>query len=213
MLRCASSDWKGTHMAVEVHVRKLKKSWQYDFKCPGEPRVRKGGFRTKQAAKIAGSKLLVKLESGAQGITLSDAYQAYMAATRMKDGSRDCFQTYWNRISPVLGDHFIDEIDTALLDQLKQDLPSSWEPKTTNFVLSLVRVVLRFMWKRGKLRYVPYVPMEPTVTKHRDWYSVEERDKLLEGIFQQYPEWYLFFYLTAVWDSEGQRYTLSRTAR
>jgi len=183
-------------MAVEVHVRKLEKSWQYDFKFPGRPRDRKGGFRTRQAAKIAGTRLLAKLESGAQGITLADAYEAYMGATRMKDGSRDCYQTYWKRISPVMGDHFIDEIDTTLLDQLKQELPSSWEPKTTNCALSLVRVILRFMWKRGKLRHVPYVPMEPVVTKHRDWYTVEERDRLLEGIFCQYPEWYLFFYLT-----------------
>lgn len=183
-------------MAVEVHVRKLRKSWQYDFKFPEKPRVRKGGYRTKQAAKIAGNKMLAKLESGAQGITLTEAYPSYMAVTRMKDGSRDCYQTQWKRIAPVLGDHFIDEIDTSLLDQFKQDLPSSLAPTTINVALALVRVVLRFMWKRGKLRYIPYVPMEPVVTKYRDWYTVEERDKLLEGIFQQYPEWYLFFYLT-----------------
>jgi integrase len=52
------------------------------------------------------------------------------------------------------------------------------------------------MWKREKLAYPPYVPMEPVQCKHRDWYTQEERDKLLDGMFRMYPQWYLFFYLT-----------------
>ena len=237
-------------MAVEVHVRKLEKSWQYDFKFPGRPRDRKGGFRTKQAAKIAGEKLLARLETGACVTTLTEAYNVYTAATNLKEGSRDSYENNWRRIAPVLGELFIEEIDSSTivprqaykygsgwpfstisaslllelgaaspsssfldlaenfststricrldeaLDRFKQTLPLSWEPTTVNLALGLVKTILRFMWKRGKLSHVPYVPMESVVVKHRDWYTLEERDALLEGMFRQYPRWYLFFYLT-----------------
>jgi integrase len=183
-------------MAVEVHVRKLEKSWQYDFKFPGRPRDRKGGFRTKQAAKIAGEKLLARLETGACVTTLTEAYNVYTAATNLKEGSRDSYENNWKRIAPVLGELFIEEIDSSTLDRFKQTLPLSWEPTTVNLALGLVKSTLRFMWKRGKLSHVPYVPMESVVVKHRDWYTLEERDALLEGMFRQYPRWYLFFYLT-----------------
>ena len=180
----------------EVHVRKLEKSWQYDFKFPGRPRDRKGGFRTKQAAKIAGEKLLARLETGACVTTLTEAYNVYTAATNLKEGSRDSYENNWKRIAPVLGELFIEEIDSSTLDRFKQTLPLSWEPTTVNLALGLVKTILRFMWKRGKLSHVPYVPMESVVVKHRDWYTLEERDALLEGMFRQYPRWYLFFYLT-----------------
>lgn len=63
--------------------------------------------------------------------------------------------------------------------------------------LILIRAILRFLWKRGKLRNVPYVPMETVTKAHVDWYTKEERDRLLEGMFRLEPQWYLFYYLTA----------------
>lgn len=159
----------------------------------------------------SGRKLLAKLESGAEGITFGIAYKAYMAGTRMKDGTRDSYNVQWKRIEPVLGDCFIEDIDTTTLDHLKQSLPPSWDPRTTNCALALVRVVLRFMWKRGKLSHVPYVPMEPVVLKHQDWYTVEERDMLMDGIFRRYPEWYLFFNLTCrLGLRRGEVYAITR---
>jgi integrase len=56
--------------------------------------------------------------------------------------------------------------------------------------------VLRFMWKRGKLSHTPYIPMESVPRRHQDWYTEEERDRLLAGVFRLHPQWYLFFYIT-----------------
>jgi hypothetical protein len=55
----------------------------------------------------------------------------------------------------------------------------------------------RFLWKRSRLKGVPYVPMETVSKPHVDWYTKEERDRLLEGMFRLEPRWYLFFYFTA----------------
>jgi hypothetical protein len=61
----------------------------------------------------------------------------------------------------------------------------------------LIRAVLRFMWKRGRLKGVPYVPMESVPKPHVDWYTQSERDQLLEGMFRLEPQWYLFYHFTA----------------
>jgi hypothetical protein len=180
-------------MATEIHIRKLEKSWQYDFKLPDKKRVRQGGFRTRQAALTAGQKHLAKMESGAEEITLSDAYKDYMAATRLKDRARDTYEHHWKRIEPLLGHYLIDEITTSALDVFKQNLPAHLGPRTVNHHLILVRAILGFMWKRGKLVSVPYIPRESVPQKHQDWYTQEERDRLLDGMFRMYPQWYLFF--------------------
>jgi integrase len=52
------------------------------------------------------------------------------------------------------------------------------------------------MWKREVLLYLPYVPMGKVEENQPDWYSEQERDRFLAGIFRKYPTWYLFFYLT-----------------
>ena len=183
-------------MAVEVHVRRLKYSWQYDFKFPEKPRVRKGGYRTKQAALTAGREHLVKLESGVADITLAEAFEQYMAATKMKDRAKDTYNHHWRRIEPALGHLLIQDVDVSALDRFKQGLPAKLGPRTVNHHLTLIRAILGFMWKRGKLLYVPYIPKEPVPKKHMDWYTEEERDLFLDAIFRDYPQWYLFFYLT-----------------
>ncbi len=183
-------------MATEVHTERLAKSWRYHFKLPDHPRKRKGGYRTKQAALAAGKKHLKQLESGACLITLEQAYKAYMASTRMKDRARDTYEHHWKRIEPILGHFLIDQVDTAALDMFKQNLPKKLGPRTVNHHLTLIRAVLRFMWKRGKLSFPPYVPMAAVPEKYQDWYTKEERDRLLDEIFRSYPQWYLFFYLT-----------------
>ena len=183
-------------MAAEIHIRKLKTSWQYDFKYPGKPRVRKGGYRTRQAALAAGNQHLAKLESGVCEITLSEAFGLYMSATRMKDRSRDSHKHHWKHVEPHLGQYLIEEIDTMTLDQFKQTLPIRYSPQTINHHLAVIRAVLRFMWKRGRLASLPYIPTESIPIRHQDWYTQEERDRLLDGMFRWYPQWYLFFYLT-----------------
>lgn len=183
-------------MATEVHVERLPKSWRYHFKLPGSPREKRGGFRTRQAALVAGKEKLLKLERGASEVTLLDAYKAYLAATRMKDRSRDTYEHHWSRIEPVLGHVLIGDVDTEMLDAFKQTLPENLGPKSVNHHLVLIRVVLRFAWKRGKLRFLPYIPLESVPQKIPEWYTQEERDQLLDGMFRLQPRWYLFFYLT-----------------
>src|SRR5664280_205033 len=185
MLQCAGSSRKGTSMAV----RKLAKSWQYDFKIPGLGRERKGGYRTKAEATAAERAARLALINGGAAID-------FRQATSMKDRARDAYEHVWKRIEPELGYRLIEAIDTSLLDAFKTTLPKTLGPKTINQHLILIRAVLRFMWKRGKLKNVPYVPMESVPTQQSDWYTEEERDQLLSGMFQRQPKWYLFFYLT-----------------
>lgn len=193
MLRCAVSALKGTRMAV----RKLPRSWQYDFTISGFGRHRQGGFRTKNEALLAEKAAREALLSGARQLLFREGYDQYMAATRMKDRARDSYERLWGLIEPKLGHRYIEEVDTSALDAFKQTLPTAWAPKTINQPLILIRAVLRFLWRRGRLRHVPYVPMESVPTTHTEWYSESERDQLLDGMFQFQPQWYLFFYLTA----------------
>ncbi len=177
-------------------IRKLAKSWQYDFKLSGHPRQRKGGYRTKAEAAAAENVARAKLISGAEQLEFGKAFELYLAATPMKDRSRDAVEHLWKRIEPELGHLYIEEVDTSALDAFKLTLPQHLGPKSVNQHLILIRAILRFAWKRGKLPHVPYVPMVPVPTKHADWYTEEERDRLLAGMFRWQPQWYLFYYLS-----------------
>src|ERR1700722_8179120 len=191
MLRCARSARKGTRMAV----RRLLQSWQYDFTISGFGRQRQGGFLTRAEALLAEKRAREDLISGARKLLFRDGYAQYMAATRMKDRARDAYEHVWKRIGPKLGHLYVEQVDTSALDAFKRSLPEHLGPKSINQHLILVRAALRFLWKRGRLRSVPYVPMESVPKKHVDWYTQQERDTLLEGLFRLEPQWYLFYYL------------------
>ena len=191
-------------------VRRLAKSWQYDFKIEGHPRQRKGGWKTKKEAEAAERTRREELLSGKDLTIFADAYKLYLEGTRLKDRSRDSYELLWRRIKPELGYRIVSNIDTTTLDKFKTTLPDHLGPKSVNQHLILVRAVLRFMWKRGRLNHVPYVPMEPVVPKRPSWYSQEERDQLLDGMFRLYPQWYLFFYITCrLGLRRGEVYALS----
>ena len=70
-------------------VRKLMKSWQYDFKLSGHARERKGGFRTKAEALVAEKTAREVILSGGRQVAFSEAYAKYMAATMMMARTRD----------------------------------------------------------------------------------------------------------------------------
>ena len=177
-------------------VRKLPKSWFFDFTIPGFERQRQAGYRTKVEALLGEKRAREELLSGARRVVFRDGYAEYMAATRMKDRGRDAYEHVWKRIDPELGYLYVEEVDTSALDTFKQALPKHLGSKSINQHLILIRATLRFLWKRGKLRSVPCVPMESVTKGHVDWYTHEERDQLLEGIFRLEPQWYLFYYLT-----------------
>ncbi|MFW5876098.1 MAG: tyrosine-type recombinase/integrase [Myxococcota bacterium] len=188
-------------------ARRLSKSWAYDFTLPGHPRQRKGGFRTKAEAEAAERRAREDLLLGRKRVLFADAYDMYLAGTIMKDRSRDICDALWPEIRPSVGHLYIEEVTTAVMDDLKrivrQQLTARRRskkpiaPKTVNLRLGLVKAVLRFTWKRGLLPSVPYVPMDPVPRGHKDWYTAQERDRLLDGMFELRPRWYLFFYLTA----------------
>jgi integrase len=193
MLRCAGSAQKGTRMAV----RKLLNSWQFDFTISGYGRQRQGGFLTRAEALLAEKRAREDLLSGARKILFREGYAQYMASTRMKDRARDAYEHVWKRIEPELGKLYVEQVDTPALDAFKRSLPIHLGPRSINHHLILIRAVLRFLWKRSRLKAVPYVPMESVPKKHVDWYTKEERDRLLSGFFRLEPQWYLFYYLTA----------------
>jgi integrase len=192
-------------------VRKLANSWQYDFTLQGYGRRRKAGFRTKAEAREAEQRAREDLIAGHKRVRFADAYEQYMLATTMKDRSRDAYRVHWRDIEPVLGHYYIEEVDTVSLDALKQTLPAHLSPKSINHRLSLVRTVLRFMWTRGRLQSVPYVPTVSVPDHHADWYTEEERDQLLDGFFTRFPGWYAFFYLTTrLGIRRGEVYAIAR---
>ena len=170
--------------------------YRYSFTLAGHERERQRGYKTKAEAQAAEDKRRKELISGAKKFQFATVYADYMAATEMKVRSRDSNEALWERVGPQLGHLYVEEVDTSALDAFKLALPGHLAPKSVNNYLGLVRAVLGFAWKRGKLAAVPYVPMVPVPKKHQDWYTEEERDRLLRGIFAWRPQWYLFFYLT-----------------
>jgi integrase len=192
-------------------VRKIAKKWQYDFRARGE-RYRKSGFRTRAQAIAAEKRAQEDAMSDRKRITLADAYEQYMAASRnMKPLGRDHWHRRWPLIEPVLGHLYLDEVTTLEMDRLKQSLPAHYAPSTVNHHLALVRAVLRYALKRNLLQSIPYVPTEKVIRKQPQWYSEAERDRLLEGMFEMQPRWYAFFYLTTrLGLRTGEVYAISR---
>lgn len=163
---------------------------------PGRPRQRRGGFRTKAIALAAGQARYDALASGKQQTTFADAYSQYVAGTDIANRTRDSYDHLWKRIGPVLGHLFVEQVDTPALDEFKTTLPKSLGPKSINQHLILISAVLRFAWKRGRLQALPYIPKVRVPRKAPEWYSEQERDRLLAGMFELQPRWYLFYYLT-----------------
>ena len=136
-----------------------------------------------------------ELISGQKRFLMADAYRMYLSATTMKPGSRDNCTRFWRDLESQVGHLYIEEVDTSVIDELKSGLPTHLGPESINNRIKIVRAVLRFMWKRGHLTSVPYVPMESAPERATEWYT-EERDRLLQGMFEMFPQWYVFFYLT-----------------
>jgi len=104
----------------------------------------------------------------------SEAYSEYLESTSMKDRARDAYEHVWERIGPELGHLYIEEVTTSALDAFKRTLPEHLGPRSINHRLVLVRAVLGFLWKRGKLSSVPYVPKESVPRKYVEWYTRKE---------------------------------------
>ena len=182
---------------MRINVRKLKLSWQYDFKLPGHARERRAGYRTKAAALAAGEERLDDILHGKKKVTFSQLYEQYMAATALENRTRESYEHLWKRIGPELGHLFIEDVDTSAMDAFKLTLPKAHGPKTINQHLILISAVLNFALVRGKLKVVPHIPRVKVPKKARDWYTEAERDQLLKGMFDLQPQWYAFFYVSA----------------
>ncbi|MGB3049608.1 MAG: hypothetical protein WBB42_01330 [Polyangiales bacterium] len=177
-------------------VRHRDKSWTYDFTLEGHGRHRHAGFRTKAEACAAERQKREELLMGRKRTLLSDAYEMYMSATTMRPGTIDHRRRFWSQIEPCLGHLYIEQVDTSAIDELKQSLPDHLGPESINNRTKVVRAVLRFIWKRGHLPSVPYVPMESAPEQNPEWYTEQERDRFLDGMFERFPQWYTFFYIT-----------------
>src|SRR3954467_11055759 len=108
MLRCASSNSRGTRMAVK-HFRK---SWGYDFKLPNFPRQRERGYRTKAEAEAAERNVRNAVLNGHQQTTLAEAYELYRSATKLKARTADSYDRYWKlHVCSTLGHLFLEQVD------------------------------------------------------------------------------------------------------
>lgn len=192
-------------------VRRRDRSWLYDFTLEGHGRHRHAGFRTKAEACAAERQKREDLLMGCKRFLLSDAYEMYMSATTMRPGTIDHRRRFWSQIEPCLGHLYIEQVDTSAIDELKQSLPDHLGPESINNRTKVVRAVLRFMWKRGHLPSVPYVPMESAPEQNPEWYTEQERDRFLDGMFERFPQWYTFFYITTrLGLRAGEVYAISR---
>lgn len=177
-------------------VHKRGKFWEYDFRLLGE-RHRKSRWRTRAHAAAAEKLKMEELLSGTSKITFADAYDRYVAATRLAVTTREDYDRFMDRdIRSHIGHLFIEQVTTDDIDKIKAALAPTLGPKSINQRLIVVSAVLRFEWKRQKLAHVPWIPMETVPKKHVEWYSVDERDRFLKGVYDLQPQWYLFFYLT-----------------
>lgn len=177
-------------------TRKRTRYWEYDFFLLGK-RHRKGRFKTKAEAAAAEKLKREELLSGETKMTFREAFDAYMAsANTMAATTRDDYAKFMERtLAPCIGHLVLSQVTTHEIDKLKQTMPKKWGPKSINQRLILVSAVLRFAWKREWLSHLPYIPMEKLPRRHVEWYSVDERDQFLQGVFDHQPQWYLFFYL------------------
>jgi len=183
----------------------------YDFTLDGHGRHRHAGFRTRAEACAAERQKREELLMGRKRFLLSDAYEMYMSATTMRPGTIDHRKRFWSQIEPCLGHLYIEQVDTSAIDELKQSLPDHLGPESINNRTKVVRAVLRFMWKRGHLPSVPYVPMESAPEQNPEWYTEQERDRFLDGMFERFPQWYTFFYImTRLGLRAGEVYAISR---
>lgn len=177
-------------------VRKNGQSYAYDFRLLGR-RHRKARFRTKGEAAAAEKLKREEVLSGKRRVTMAEAYEKYLASRKFATVTVDHYARFWERdIKRHLAHLYVEEARTEQIDALKRTFPENWGPKSINQRLILVRAVLRFAWKREWLASPPFVPMEPLPRRAPEWYSLQERDALLQGMFELQPQWYLFFYLT-----------------
>ena len=180
---------------MRINTRRLQRSWTYDFRAKGK-RYRKGGFSTKAEATAEGQAHYESLLNRKGTTTLAKAYKDYTTGTELAIRTREAYARCWERIEPVLGHLFIEEVTTEAMDEFKKLLPEDWAPKTINLHLSVISGSLTFARKREKLKFVPYVPRVAVPDKTTQWYPMEEREELLAGMYELFPRWYLFFYLS-----------------
>lgn len=177
-------------------TRKRGSGWEFDMRLLGK-RHRKGRFRTKAEAAAAEKLKREELLSGKRKVTMQEAYEKYLASKKFATVTREDYEKFWSRdIAKHLAHLYVEEVRTEAIDTVKSALPKDLGPKSINQRLILIRAVLRFAWKRELLAHPPWVPMEKLERRDPQWYSLRERDDLLQGMFEMHPQWYLFFYVT-----------------
>jgi integrase len=179
-----------------VVVRKRGSKWEYDFRLLGK-RHRDGGFRTKTIAELAEKKKERELLSGKQ-MTYAEVWEKFLEGTKHKPLTREKYVWLYDfYLKESLGPLYLTEFETATFDDLKKRFDPTLGASTVNLYLTLAKAPLTFAWKRNWMPHPPWVAKDPTPDKVEQWYTVEERDRFLEGVFEHAPHWYLFFYLTS----------------
>jgi integrase len=192
-----------------VVVRKRGKKWEYDFRLLGK-RERDGGFATKPIAVLAEKRKQEELLGGKR-MTYAEAWEKFLAGTRHEVLTREKYVwLYEKHLSEALGPLYISAIETEHFDELKKRFDPALAASTVNLYLKLAKAPLTFARNRKWILYTPWTPREVEREKVERWYTVEQRDRFLEGVFDLAPNWYLFFYLTVrVGLRRGEVYALS----
>lgn len=179
-------------------TRKRGAGYEFDFTLLGK-RYRKARFRTKAEAVAAEMRKREEVLSGKRRVTFGEAFDAYMQATKMAITTREGYQKFWDRdIRKHLAALYVEEVRVEAINKVKASLslPGNLGPKSVNQRMIVIRSVLRFAWKNEWLAAVPHVPFESEERRHIETYDAAEHARLLVGMFEQQPAWYLFFYVT-----------------
>ena len=177
-------------------VRKRGSKWEYDFRLLGK-RHRDGGYAKKALALMAEAKAQENLLAGKRW-TYADAWNEFLAGTEHAVLTRERYLwLYEHFFGRFLGPLYTTEIHSTTFDKLRVELLKERKANSVNTILTMAKAPLTYCWRRNLLPHPPWMQRAKEADKPERWYTVEQRDRFLAGVFEHAPQWYLFFYMTA----------------
>jgi len=175
-------------------------NWYGDYTTPEGKRIQRS-LKTKD--KAVARKRLQLAEMGAtpdprgKRQRLIDAVDGMVASLHTKaEGTREMYRTKGRRLLKTLGNPYVDEIDSAMLDEYIVRRRSAEAghggaaDHTIQKELITVRRALKYALKSKALRQMPHWPeFSPSYTPRKTWLTVDEFEKLCAELEPQRRMW------------------------
>ncbi len=185
-------------------IRKNTKTgnWEFDYKDLQGRRKTKKGFKTKEEAQKAQSKLTEELSNGIctidSKITFREAAQTFMhlhVEVNCKPSTRDGYEGYLkNHLNPFFGDMKLIDITPIMVKEfIKQKLETGRVNSTVNKYTKLMSEIYSFMIDNDVVNKNPLTRIKALKETKNDKIralSTEEVQALLSKTKQVYPDFY-----------------------